>query len=144
MPIKQTLSLFLLIGLLTTACTKEVAGPKGDKGDPGADALVSSTATFPVASTEWKHDSTDNKHKWRLTLYSDLITADIVKTGSIKVLIEVDSKWYELPYLFGEEVMQHAWKQNLITIDLFSIHNAFPDQPKPSNFRIVAVPGKSQ
>lgn len=144
MQIRLPLSILLLLFALLTACTKEVEGPKGDKGDPGADALVSSTATFPVASTEWKHDSTDNKHKWRLTLYSDLITADIVKTGSIKLLIEVDSKWYELPYLFGEEVMQHAWKQNLITVDLFSIHNDFPDQPKPSNFRIVAVPGKSQ
>lgn len=143
MAFKYFYSAFLFC-LLAAACTKEVAGPKGDKGDPGADALVSSTSTFAITGSEWKHDSTDNKHKWRATIFSSIITADIVKTGSIKVLIDVDGKWYELPYLFGEEVMQHAWKENLITIDLFSIHNDFPDQPITRNYRIVAVPGKTQ
>lgn len=144
MKMKYPLFILGLAGFLFFSCTKEVVGPKGDKGDSGADALVSSTATFPLASSEWKHDSTDNKHKWRATIFSNLITADIVKTGSIKLLVEVDSRWYELPYLFGEEVMQHSWKENLITVEVYSIHNDFPDQPKTMNFRIVAVPGKTQ
>jgi hypothetical protein len=135
----------VVVMLTAIACTKTEAGPKGDKGDPGPTGATGSAAStvvnITVPSGSWVIDTSGLKSKWLYTIYTTEITKDIYDKGSVKVLMQKNAQWYELPYFEGDVVMQYGFLEKLVMLENSNIHASLPQRPVTMSFRIVIVPG---
>lgn len=135
------LQLILLVaGLLLTGCKKkEIQGPKGDPGDPGAggNTSVSSSTVMLISSAQWTPIA--NPNTWRADVKFSEISAEVVEKGGVSVYIKTDTGWRELPYLEGSHVTQFVFYNGRVQLQKFEVHSLLLDQPEAQYFRIVVL-----
>jgi len=134
------LFLFLFSFILFASCKKkEIQGPQGDPGTPGGggNSNIVSTTTFPVLSTQWVADSA--AASWKATIASSLITQTVVEKGAVKVTVQVDADWWELPYISEDLVTQFGFKEGVLYITVSDIHEVLQKKPASQNFRMVIL-----
>src|SRR5436190_10893261 len=98
---KILINIFILLAVAFVQCNKkEIKGPPGDPGanGTGGSSSASTSGTFVVTSNDWIADGTS----WKATIVSSLITADIVSKGAVKVFVEINGAWWQLPFNEGE------------------------------------------
>lgn len=132
------LLIILIASILLTlvACTKYVAGPKGEAGTPGsAGNLVVSQFSLTIKSSDWSA----LEATWIADVFSDKITPIVLQKGEVKVYVNVDGNWWVLPYgkdyIFTQSTLQEG-KIRLVTAH---IHGGVPIQPTTTNYRIVIL-----
>jgi hypothetical protein len=125
--------------ILLTACKKkEIAGPKGEPGTPGAggNANIKSTTVFPVNATQWAPDTTLKCMK--ATLNFSEITKDVVSTGAVKVYIQTkELSWTELPYVRGDLFTQFAFDEGHLYLQYINIEGLLTAPPQSDLYRMV-------
>lgn len=139
---KYFILLFVGAMFFTDCKKKEVEGPQGPKGDPGApgnggNSDISSWTVFPISSAEWVTDSA--AVAMTATVNTSLLTKEVIETGSVKVYIDIDGKWWELPYLEGDEVTQFGFAEGILKMKFTDMHGAFPERPATSYYRLVVL-----
>ena len=137
---KLFLSLVTVFFMLISACTKkEIKGPQGDPGTPGAggNATISSSAVFLITSSLWKVDSASSSLK--VSINSALLTKDVVDKGAVKVYLQMGTAWAELPYDSGDLFMQYGFQEGILSLNYINIEGGFPSAPANANYRMVIL-----
>jgi hypothetical protein len=118
-----------------TACTKYVPGPQGDPGAPGGKGTLKIT-NLTYAASSWSLDVSD---KWESTFQSTKITDNVIAKGEVDVFMQIDNKWWSLPYGEGDFFMQANVEKNFVRLKYLKIHGGPPPKPDTKNFRIVVM-----
>ena len=120
--------------LLSFACTKQVAGPKGDPGTPAGKGNAKQTvsASFVISSTDW---TISGSHYKALAFISE-ITDNVVANGEVNVFILSDGKWWPLPYMVGETFTQFSFEKGIIKLETYKGHGT-PANPASANYKVV-------
>jgi hypothetical protein len=121
--------------ILFSACTKQVAGPKGDPGTPGkAGNLKKELATvITLNASSWALE----EQTWKASVFVSAITRDVIERGEVKLYVEKDGKWWALPYGQGYVFTQYSIEENFIRLECTDIHEGLPEQPQTARFRLV-------
>lgn len=134
-----------LITVTLVACTfiacqkKEIKGPQGDSGTAGGggNTNISTTNVFVVTSAQWVPDSA--AATWKVTVPSPLITKNVMDKGVVKVAVQVENEWWEMPYIGGDLVTQFGFKEGFLHIAISDIHEVLRPRPATQNFRMVIL-----
>jgi hypothetical protein len=123
------------VSLFYLSCKKQVAGPQGEKGDPGKGTDVYTSDPFTLASSEWTMDSVS----WHAVIHTDKVTYDVVTKGVVRLMIQDGNTWWELPYITGREhVTTFGYSEGIIKLEHYSIHG-LAEQPKTNVYRYVTM-----
>jgi hypothetical protein len=115
-------------------CTKQVAGPKGEKGTPGKKGnLTQSQRSVTVADSSWAF----NGGWWKTTVYVPEITSTVIAKGEVKAYMKIGTEWWSLPYAVGDKFMQLTIESGMLHLDYTEIHGGPPPAPGERSFRIV-------
>lgn len=129
-----TLLLTLLLG--TFACTKYVAGPKGDPGTPGeAGNLVLSQFSKTIDSLDWSKQEA----AWIADIYTEQLTKNVIEKGEVKVYLYTENDWWVLPYGKNYVFTQCTIELGKIRLIREDIHGGVPSRPSKSDYRIVIM-----
>lgn len=131
-------SVYLIVTILIvvfSSCTKNVAGPKGDPGEPGKKGNVrqSHISSFTQDSSAWSFTG----NWWTTTIYASGVTNNLMSKGEVKVYMQIGDKWWNLPYAVGDIFMEVSIEPGLVHLKYSKIHGGPPAKPGPINFRIV-------
>ncbi|MCC6372150.1 MAG: hypothetical protein IT236_14190 [Bacteroidia bacterium] len=131
---KKTVIVLSFLALLTTACTKQVPGPKGDPGTPGGtgNAKQFSSTVFSVAAKDWSAVG----RNWQALAYVAEITDNVVAKGEVKVYILVDGYWWPLPYAVSDIFTQYSFEKGIIKLNTYKDHGT-PPAPATASFKVV-------
>lgn len=130
----------ITLTILLSGCTKkEIPGPQGEPGVPGANAksYVVSTDFIPILSSAWKVDSVAKL--WSTIVKLPLITKDIVDRGSVKVFFQIDGAWSELPTLSADTFTQFSFSLGQVNMLVNDMHGTMPAKPISANYRFVII-----
>jgi hypothetical protein len=99
---RQIFVLFLVIlcaGVFLMACSKNVAGPKGDPGTPGKNGNTdqATTAVVELSSDAWSVLPTNTADQWQATIFVEAISKEVLSNGEVQVYILKDNFWWALP-----------------------------------------------
>lgn len=126
---------FIVLFLIISSCTKQVAGPKGDPGkDAGKGNLKKSERTITVTPASWSF----NGGQYTTTLFIPEITNEVITKGEIKVYMKVGAAWWSLPYAVGDIFMEQTSETGKLHLEYSKIHDGPPPAPVQTDFRIVA------
>ena len=133
-------SYFLMSALslvLFSFCTKQVAGPKGEKGTDGAQGnmVMSSTKSFVLDSMSW----TKQEFDWVAYLYVAEIDKVALEKGEVKVYALIGSDWVDLPYVEGLFVTRFNLQLGIVKLNYYNTHTAIPGRPASRNYRVVVM-----
>jgi hypothetical protein len=128
---------FLLVLSLSNCKKKEIPGPKGEAGanGTGGNSSTSSSESFLVSSIDWVA-ATDS---WQYTYNSNLITKKVADEGAVKVYIQKDGAWWELPHADGDLLTQCGFSEGKIKLVHADIHGGLPNPPANTTYRIVTL-----
>ena len=118
-------------------CTKQVAGPKGEKGTDGAkgNMVMSSTKAFVLDSMAWSKQEFD----WVAYLYVAEITKAVLDKGEVKVYAQVGSAWCGLPLVEGLFVTRCNVENGIVKLNYYCTHTAVPLRPASRAYRVVVM-----
>ena len=128
----------IILSILLAACAKkEIPGPQGEPGVPGANGKTNivSTDLIPILASDWKVDSVAKSYSTTLTFPS--ITKEIVDRGSVKVFFQAEGAWSELPTLSGDTFVQFSFALGKVNIWINDMHGTMPEAPVNTSYRIV-------
>ena len=125
----------IVLPLLFTFCTKNVAGPKGDPGTPRKSGNVFQTHTkaFVQPPSAW----TKLEFDWESVIYVAEITKSVLEKGEVKVYVQIGTDWYDLPYVEGLFVTRCRFETGMIYLNYYNTHTAIPQRPEARNYRVV-------
>jgi hypothetical protein len=133
---KLLLILFVLAISFAGCKKKEIPGPQGDPGAPGIGGNSNmSSQSFVIAASQWTTDI--DSSLWKASVNSTLITKDIVDKGSVKIFIQVNNTWWELPYTNSDLFMQFGFTEGVAHLLYSDIHGGKTDRPATANYRLV-------
>ncbi len=131
------ISVMLVLGLvlILNACTKQVAGPKGENGTPGKSGNLKQThiGPFAQASSLWTFDGS----VWTSEILASDITADVVSRGEVRVYMQENGIWWSLPHSVGDLFTQMSIAKGQVHLTRSKIHAGPPLKPTNTNFRVV-------
>jgi hypothetical protein len=132
--IKTICFIISLFVLGFSSCKKNVAGPKGDKGEAAKKGNAKqSQRQFTVQSSSW----TTNGGWWSANVYCPEITTDVIAQGEVKVYMKIGTEWWALPYAVGDTFMHQSIESNYIHLEYSKIHGGPPPKPLETTFRVV-------
>lgn len=137
----QTRFIFGVISLLLVSlygCKKtEIKGPQGDPGVNvnGGNSNITSSKLFVIDSLDWQYKP--STYQWEVVSTQTLINQNILDKGVVKLYMQVDNYWAELPYATGDQIIQFAYKLNQIRFELGESHGGAPPRPATAKYRLV-------
>jgi hypothetical protein len=129
---------FVLLGF---ACQKEVQGPQGEPGTPGAngkDATPPVIVNFLITAGQWS--TTVDSVDYRTSYFTDKLTKDVLERGAVQVYMQVDNTWWALPYGSHDETMIYGIEEKLVRLTVYNSHSGLPDKVPTRNYRLVIIP----
>jgi hypothetical protein len=130
----------LCVSISCISCEKEtVQGPKGDPGTPGGggNAGITASDVFTVSTTQWQ--TTVDSSYWKFSIFSGLITQEVLDKGVLKVFVQRGTFWWELPYTEGDLFTQCGFELGQANLFFTDIHGGLPDRPVTSAYRVIAI-----
>ena len=131
---------FIALLLLASACKKqEIKGPQGDPGanGTGGNSSIASSAVFSIDSTAWILNA-DNT-VWEAISNQNIITQAVIDKGAVKVYMQLNNYWWELPYSIADQVTQFSFKVGQINFITHDVEGATPKRPSTKNYRVVVL-----
>ncbi len=125
---------------LFTACKKqEIKGPQGDPGTNGSggNSNIASSTVFSIDSTAWLINA-DNTI-WEATSSQSIISQAVVDKGAVKVYMQLNNAWWELPYSIADQVTQFSFKLGQLNFITHDVEGAKPKRPSTKNYRVVVL-----
>jgi len=137
--------LALTMSFFISSCKKkEIAGPQGDPGTPGAGGNVSVTTTsiLVITSSQWSPDLQANC--MRATIDFPQITNAVISRGAIKVFVQNGTSlggpvWAELPFVTGDLITQYGFDEGHLYLNFVNIEGGMPSAPPTNNYRVVIL-----
>jgi hypothetical protein len=120
--------------LLAVSCSKNVAGPQGDPGEPGKMGNAKQkSVTIKVDSSSWS----PNLNYFTNSIFLPDITDDLIARGEARVYVKLESQWWNLPYAVEDVIMQMSLEKGIVRLKYYKIHNGPPAAPGSYSFRII-------
>jgi hypothetical protein len=126
----------MLLVLAFVQCNKkEIKGPQGDPGSNGSggSSSAATSGTFVLTSNDWVAEGA----AWKATIVSSLITADVASKGAVKVFVEINGAWWQLPFDEGELFTQCGFSEGKATLLYSDIEGGTPAKPATRNYRLM-------
>lgn len=131
------IAIIMLLFCCMAACTKQVAGPKGDPGEPAPQGNLKQSKVFvlSVDSSDWNVE----KGVWVTTIFMEDLKYGNAKSFQVNVYMEMDAVWWCLPYSETDIFTQFSIADRVLRLSRYKLHGAPGSRPSKARFRIVVL-----